>query len=171
MKLTYKRCEKEDLKDLVSISRSTYYDAFIADNSAENMKLYLDLAFSKDNLSSELKNEESEFYFAYLMDVIVGYFKINWGKAQKEIKDKDAVEIERIYVLREFRRKKLGQEMLEKAIDLAKSKGAKYIWLGVWEKNIKAIRFYERNNFKQFGSHNFKLGNDIQTDILMKLLI
>ncbi len=171
MKLTFKQCKKEDLKELMSIARSTYYDAFIAENSAENMKLYLDFAFDKEKLSTELENEETEFYFAYLMDELVGYFKINWEKTQDNINDKEAVEVERIYVMREFQRKKLGQQMLEKTIELSKSKGAQYIWLGVWEKNIKAIRFYERNGFEKFGEHDFMLGNEKQNDILMKRFI
>lgn len=171
MKLTFRLCEKSDLQELVSISRSTYYHSFIANNTAENMKEYLDSAFSKSTLTAELENEESAFYFAYLMGIVVGYFKINWGNAQRDIQDKNAVEIERIYVLKEFQRKKLGQQMLEKSIELAKTSGAKYIWLGVWEKNIKAIRFYERNGFERFGEHDFMLGREKQTDLLMKLYI
>ncbi len=171
MKLGFKPCDQNDIMELVSISRSTYFNAFIADNSAENMRLYLDSAFSKSALDEDLKNKESEFHFAYLMDVVVGYFKINWGEAQKDIKDKDGFEIERIYVLKEFQRKKLGQEMLEKTIEIAKSKNVKHVWLGVWEKNIKAIRFYERNSFERFGEHDFMLGEEKQTDHLMKLYI
>ena len=102
MKLTFKRCDQNDLRELVSISRNTYFNAFIADNSPENMQLYLDSAFSKSVLADDLKNKESDFYFAFHMDVVVGYFKINWGKAQKDMNDKDGFEIERIYVLKEF---------------------------------------------------------------------
>ena len=171
MKLTFKRCDQNDLMELVSISRSTYFNAFIADNSPENMQLYLDSAFSKSDLSDDLENKESEFYFTYLMDVVVGYLKINWRDAQKDIKDKDGFEIERIYVLKEFQRKKLGQQMLDKITEIAKSKNVKYIWLGVWEKNIKAIRFYERNGFERFGEHSFMLGEEKQTDHLMKFYI
>ena len=105
------------------------------------------------------------------MEVVVGYFKLNWGDAQKDIHDENAVEIERIYVLKEFQRKRIGQQMLAKTIELAKDKGAEYIWLGVWEKNIKAIRFYEKHGFEKFGEHVFMLGNDKQTDHLMKLVL
>jgi diamine N-acetyltransferase len=171
MKLSFRSCDQNDLMELLSISRSTYYNSFIADNTAENMQLYLDSAFSRNTLTEELEKNESEFYFVSLMDVVVGYFKINWGDAQKDMKGKDAIEIERIYVLKEFQRKKLGRQMLEKIIEIAKHKSVKYIWLGVWEKNIKAIRFYDRNSFEKFGTHDFMLGNERQTDLLMKLYI
>ncbi len=169
MTLTFRLCDNNDLMELISISRSTYYNSFAADNSPENMTLYLDAAFNKSNLTEELKNKKSNFYFVYLMDVVVGYFKINWGNAQTQINDKDTIEIERIYVLKEFQRKHLGQKMLAKIIEIAKSKKAKYIWLGVWEKNIKAIRFYEKNGFKKYGEHDFLLGKEKQNDHLMKL--
>ena len=171
MDLRFRLCEPKDLMELVSISRSTYYNSFIKDNTPENMQIYLDSAFSKSQLSEELANPESEFYFAYLMDVVVGYFKINWGRAQKDLKEDHAVEIERIYVLKEFQRKKLGKKMLEKVIEIAKQKGANYIWLGVWEKNIQAIRFYERNGFERFGEHDFMLGLEKQKDYLMRLYL
>ena len=90
---------------------------------------------------------------------------------KKNLKENAAVEIERIYVLKEFQRKKLGQQMLEKVIELAKNLKAKYIWLGVWEKNIKAIRFYERNGFERIGEQDFMLGLEKQTDYLMNLYI
>ena len=171
MTLTFRLCDINDLDELFSISRSTYYNSFAVDNTTENMTMYLDSAFSKSNLTNELENKESNFYFVYLMDVVVGYFKINWGNAQTDLKDNDALEIERIYVLKEFQRKHLGQKMLAKIIEIAKNKKAKYIWLGVWEKNIKAIRFYEKNGFVKFGEHDFMLGNEKQNDHLMKLTI
>ncbi len=89
----------------------------------------------------------------------------------REIKDKNYLEIERIYVLKEYHGKKVGQLLYENAIKIAKSKNAEYVWLGVWEKNPRAIRFYEKNGFVAFDKHIFKLGNDKQTDIMMKLKI
>ena len=79
--------------------------------------------------------------------------------------------IERIYVDREFQGRKIGQLLLSKAIDIAKKKHLKQVWLGVWEHNPKAIQFYERNGFQKFDKHIFKLGDDEQTDILMRLIL
>jgi ribosomal protein S18 acetylase RimI-like enzyme len=95
--------------------------------------------------------------------------KINFGDAQTELKDNKSVEIERIYVLQAFQGKKLGQALYEKAISIAKEMKVKYVWLGVWEQNHRALQFYKKNGFVQFDTHIFKLGNDEQTDIMMKL--
>jgi diamine N-acetyltransferase len=169
MELTFRPCSKKDLKELVSVARSTFYHAFIADNTPENMRLYLDTTFNNTTISEELKLENTQFHFAYLMDnVLAGYFKLNRGDAQKGINDPEAIQLERLYVLKEFQRKKLGQQKLEKILDIARASGAKYIWLGVWEKNIPAIRFYERNGFVKFNDQEFMMGNEKQTDHLMK---
>jgi ribosomal protein S18 acetylase RimI-like enzyme len=101
----------------------------------------------------------------------VGYLKINFGASQTELKDNEALEIERIYVLQAFHGKKLGQALYEKAISIAKEMKVKYVWLGVWEQNHRALQFYKKNGFVPFDTHIFKLGNDEQTDIMMKLAL
>jgi hypothetical protein len=116
-------------------------------------------------LTEELTDQNSEFYFAELDGKIIGYLKVNVGQSQTEIKDKNALEIERIYVLKEFHGKRVGQILYDKAIQLAKEKSVEYVWLGVWEQNPRAIRFYEKNGFEAFDKHIFKLGNDEQTDM------
>lgn len=133
------------------------------------MREYLKKGFSTEKLKTELTDKNAEFYFAELDDKVIGYLKVNFGQSQTEIKDKNALEIERIYVLKEFHGKKIGEILYDKAIELAKEKNVEYIWLGVWEENPRAIRFYEKNGFVAFGKHIFKLGNDEQTDIMMKL--
>ena len=133
------------------------------------MKSYLENGFSIDKITDELNNENTEFYFAELNEKIIGYLKVNVGESQTEMKIKNALEIERIYVLKEFHGKKVGQILYDKAIELAKEKNLENVWLGVWEENPRAIRFYEKNGFVAFDKHIFKLGNDEQTDIMMKL--
>jgi ribosomal protein S18 acetylase RimI-like enzyme len=99
---------------------------------------------------------------------IIGYLKVNFGKAQTDFKEDDSIEIERVYVVVEFHGKEVGKKLLDKAIEISREQNAKSVWLGVWEKNYKAIRFYHKNGFVEFGKHPFILGDDIQTDILMK---
>ncbi|WP_236252853.1 GNAT family N-acetyltransferase [Echinicola sp. 20G] len=158
-----------DIEQLKEIGKFTFAETFASENSEENMKEYLDSGFSTEKLTAELSDQNAEFYFAELDGKTIGYLKVNVGLSQTEIKDKNALEIERIYVLKEFHGKKVGQILYNKAIELAKAKGVDYVWLGVWEQNPRAIRFYEKNGFKAFDKHVFKLGNDEQTDIMMKL--
>ena len=163
------RVNISDLKTLQELSRQTYSDTFAGDNTPENMQSYLEASFNEQQLSTELNNPDAAFYFAMTDNKAVGYLKLNFGPAQTELQDNNAIEIERIYVLKDFHGKKVGQFLLEKAVEIALERNASYIWLGVWEKNLKAIRFYEKNGFTPFGSHIFRLGDDEQTDIMMKL--
>lgn len=138
------------------------------DNSEEDMKKYLDENFSIEKLTDELNNKNSEFYFAKLENTVIGYLKLNFGESQTELKDNKALEIERIYVPKEFHGQSVGQILYEKAIQVAKQKDVDYVWLGVWEENLRALSFYKKNGFTEFDKHIFKLGNDEQTDIMMK---
>jgi len=163
------KISKEEVLDLQKIGRQTFFETFSESNTEENMQNYLAEGFSTDKLSDELNNENAEFYFAKLDNEVIGYLKLNFGQSQTELKDDKALEIERIYVLKEFHGKKVGQILYDKAIEIAKQKSVNYVWLGVWEENPRAINFYKKNGFVEFDKHIFKLGNDEQTDIMMKL--
>lgn len=158
-----------DIEQLQKIGRQTFQETFSESNSEDNMKSYLDERFSKVKLTAELADVNSEFYFATLDNEAIGYLKVNFGESQTELKDSKALEIERIYVSKEFLGKSVGQFLYDKAIQIAKQKGAEYVWLGVWEENPRAISFYKKNGFIEFDKHIFRLGDDEQTDIMMKL--
>lgn len=169
MNITIRKITLSDIEQLQEIGRKTFYETFSLNNTEENMKKYLAEGFSNEKLSCELSNENSEFYFALSDNNVIGYLKINSGDTQTELKDENALEIERIYVSKEFHGKKIGQALYEKAIDIARQKKSDYIWLGVWEKNLRALSFYKKNGFVVFGEHIFKLGDDEQLDLMMKL--
>ena len=160
-----------DVEQLQKISRQTFHETFSAGNTEENMVKYLEESFSIEKLTAELNDPNAECYFATLDNQVIGYLKINFGQSQTELKDDKALEIERIYVLKDFYGKKVGQLLYEKAIELAKQVKSDYVWLGVWEENQRAISFYKKNGFEEFDKHIFKLGSDEQTDIMMKLQI
>ncbi|WP_428233186.1 GNAT family N-acetyltransferase [Flavobacterium sp.] len=164
-----KRITLNEITQLQKIGRQTFQETFSDANSEENMQKYLDESFSTEKLSAELNNKDSEFYFATLENDVIGYLKVNFGESQTELKDNKALEIERIYVSKEFHGKKVGQLLYDKAVEIARQKKNDYVWLGVWENNVRAISFYKKNGFVEFDKHIFKLGNDQQTDIMIKL--
>jgi RimJ/RimL family protein N-acetyltransferase len=157
-----------EIQELQKIGRQTFSETFSSVNSDENMSKYLDEGFSFEKLSAELADKNAQFYFAKLNNEIIGYLKLNFGESQSEIKDNKALEIERVYVINAFHGKKVGQILYDKAIEIAKEKKVNYVWLGVWENNERAIKFYKKNGFVEFDKHIFKLGNEEQTDIMMK---
>lgn len=165
---------KINTKDVIAlqyISHKTFTETFAVHNTVENMKQYLDQYFTVDNLTVEIENPNSQFYFAKQDNRVIGYLKLNFAHAQTELRDGSSIEIERIYVLKENHGKGVGIELLNFAIEIAKQNKAAYIWLGVWENNHRAIRFYKKNGFTTFDKHQFVLGSEEQTDLMMRLEI
>lgn len=167
--ISIKKVTLHDIHQLREISIQTFTETFSANNTEENMQLYLDESLSVEKLTTELNDPNAAFYFATIEVKVVGYLKLNFGQSQTELKDDKALEIERIYVLKEYHGKKVGQVLYEHALLVAHQQHAAYVWLGVWEENPRAINFYKKNGFVEFDKHIFKLGNDEQTDIMMKL--
>ena len=167
--LKIRKASYADTELLLEIGRQTFFEKFTENNSEENMLQYASEAYTFEKIASEVNNVNSQFYLATLNNQTVGYLKINFGDAQTELQDPQALELERIYVLKEFQGKKIGQQLFEKTLELAKQAKVNYVWLGVWEENTGAIKFYEKNGFNAFSKHVFMLGNDPQTDIMMKM--
>ena len=157
-----------DVSILRGIARDTFIETFSEANKAEDMERYLTENFSEEQLARELSNPDSFFYVAEVNGHVVGYLKLNTAPAQTEPQAADALEIERIYVLSNYHGNGVGQALYHHAMSVAEDRKASYVWLGVWEHNHRALRFYEKNGFIAFGTHIFQLGNDQQTDILMK---
>jgi len=161
----------EDLPQLQHLSRQTFIETFADVNTEENMNQYLSDSFNEERLTKELLNPNSEFYFAEVDGQPAGYLKLNFGDAQTDIQDKNALELERIYVLKEFLGKRVGQILLDKTLHRAHEADVDYVWLGVWEHNHRAKKFYSKNGFVEFSRHDFWLGSDKQTDLMMRLEI
>src|SRR4030095_5201713 len=160
-----------DAETLQVISRRTFYEAFNHPNTSENMAFYMNKVFTTEKLLSELFNPFSEFYLAKEKDAVKGYIKINKCEAQSDIFDENSLEIERIYIDSPYQGQGLGKLLLDKAKSRASAFHMEYIWLGVWEKNTDAIRFYQRNGFEIFSSHPFIFGDEVQTDLLMRYFL
>ncbi|KIX90637.1 GNAT family acetyltransferase [Staphylococcus microti] len=161
-------CTKQDLEALQKISRQAFDETFGPYNKKEHMDQHLATAYTFEKLTNELDNPNSYFYFIYAENELAGYLKLNTFDAQTEPYDDTHLEIERIYILKQFHKQGLGAQLYQQAVDLAKSLGCQYIWLGVWEHNDNAIGFYQKNGFEKVGAHTFYMGDDPQTDYIMK---
>ncbi len=159
----------DDVSALVEAGRQTFYETFHNTISEENLLQYLDDSFHPDKIREELTHPESYFYLARINGAVAGYLKVNTGKAQTEAQEETALEVERIYVTKEWHGKSVGQALMDHALEIARDKKATYVWLGVWPKNYRAVRFYQKYGFEVFDTHTFHTGREYQTDYLMKL--
>ena len=157
-----------DVDELQAMALRIFYHSFAALNTEANMKAYTEMAYNREQLLAEINDPRSEHYFLCDGDKRIGFLKLNTGEAQSDIWDPESLEIERIYIDMDYQGNGLGAWLLQFAIERAKSFKLKYIWLGVWEKNPDAIRFYQRHGYEKFGLHPFLMGDEDQTDILMR---
>jgi diamine N-acetyltransferase len=164
-----KKANLDDLTAIQKIGKQSFIETFTDNNTPENIEKYLQESFNTAQLTLEINNPESHFYLAFWENEPIGFLKVNFGNSQTESLYKNTLEIQRIYVLKTFHGKKIGQLLLDHAIEIAKQHSVDYIWLGVWEENDKAIHFYTKNGFVTFDKHVFVLGDDKQTDLIMKL--
>lgn len=167
MTINIKKCTVKDLQTLQEISIETFNDTFKDQNSSENMIGYLEKAFHLKQLESEVSNTSSQFFFVYVNNEVAGYLKVNTDDAQSEEMGDQSLEIERIYIKKDFQKYGLGKCLLNKAQEIAIECNKKNIWLGVWEKNDNAIAFYKKMGFVQTGTHAFYMGDEEQTDFIM----
>jgi ribosomal protein S18 acetylase RimI-like enzyme len=167
MEMTITRCTENEWKQLQEISRITFDETFRAQNKPENMEAYLTQAFTEEKIKNELSEENSQFFFINAGEEPAGYLKVNIADAQTEEMGNEALEIERIYILKAFQNRGLGRILFDKTMDIADEMQASKIWLGIWEKNNKAIAFYKKLGFSEYGSHSFYMGDEEQTDIIM----
>lgn len=162
------KCNKYDLDEVIHIGRNTYFETYHSMNSKKTMSLYLDEAFSPQKIEKEINDPNSIFYFLSDKDVIVAYMKVNFALAQTDLNDSQSLELERIYVKKEFKGCGYGKALIGKTISIAKKYGYKYVWLGVWEKNKPALTFYEKMGFEIFKRHKFCMGDELQNDFVLK---
>lgn len=166
-----KKCNLDDLEKIKYISQKTFIETFSEQNTKEDIEYYLKKNLLNEQLKSEILNDESIFFIVEVDNNIAAYMKLNLTKAQTEEGHPNTLEVQRIYVLQEYKGKQIGKKLIQKAIETGKNSNLNYIWLGVWEHNLSAINFYIKQGFEKFDTHIFKLGDVEQTDNLMKLLL
>jgi len=165
--VTLRRCVTADLEALRRLARETYDDTFRSLNRPEVMDAYLAQAFGPEQVAAELSNPSSEFWFLFLDDELAGYLKVNDAPAQSDLNDASSLEVQRIYVRRAHKGRGLGRRLMDHAESLARAKGRRTLWLGVWEKNLEAISFYGALGFRWTGRHSFQMGDELQSDLIM----
>ena len=153
---------------IASLSRRTFQDAFAPFNTQANMQLFIENEFSSEKLIGQVSEPGNIFLLAYHGQEVAGYARLLVDGEIPEHKNIEGIEIARIYAEQKFIGKGIGSVLMQRSIDTGKKKNKKMIWLGVWEHNLAAIRFYEQWGFEKFGEHIFMLGKDVQTDWLMK---
>lgn len=159
-----------DAKPLTDLAYTTFWDAFAhhPKNAPDDLNHYMRQAFNLEQITSELADERSIFLIAEVDGRPAGYAKLIIDSTEDGITAERPIELSRLYSHQEYIGKGVGQNLMEACFELAGELGHDVMWLGVWEYNPRAQRFYEKNGFREVGRHTFLLGSDPQTDLLMQ---
>lgn len=168
--ISIRQATPEDAKLLTNLAYTTFWDAFAhhPKNAPEDLAHYMRQAFNVEQLSTELADPKSIFLLAEVEDEIAGYAKIIIDNIEPGITAEQPIELSRLYSQQKFLGQGVGQTLMDACFERAKEENRDVMWLGVWEYNPRAQRFYEKNGFRVVGSHTFLLGSDPQTDLLMQ---
>lgn len=165
---TIRKANKEDIPAVLELARATFYDTYAAYNTPENMAKYMSENFTEANMLSEFAEENTAFLLAFYENDLAGYVKLRVHKTPPSLAGRRHLELERIYVHKNFQRQKIGSALLQASFRYAQESSFEVLWLGVWQQNTKAIAFYEALGFRIFDTQIFILGEDHQEDYLMK---
>lgn len=165
------------LPTLVAIARETFVTTFAEQNNPDDFAAYVETTFTLDAFKKELNTEGSVFYLAENEGNLIGYFKLNHNKIPHDAlnpipefethKMLKMTELERVYLTEATHGKGFAALIMHEIVRLSALNQSQILWLGVWEENVKAIKFYQKMGFEKFGEHIFMIGDDAQTDWLM----
>ena len=166
--ITVRVATKRDAEFIADMSRRTFYETFALENTKEDMDKFMNEQFTREALIKEVGAKDNIFLLAFDEKQPVGYARIRENNNPPSLGTANAIEIARIYAATNTIGKGIGKALMQKCIEIAKTGNREIVWLGVWEKNQRAIEFYKKWGFEKFADHDFILGNDVQKDWLMK---
>ena len=156
-----------DAAALAAFAERTFVETFAADNAAADMQAHVSQAYGVAQQTAELTNPAVITLLAEADGRLVGYAQVRRGPAPPCVEPTDAVELHRFYVDTPAHGTGVAQRLMAAVWQSARAWGAGHLWLGVWERNPRAQRFYAKCGFVDVGSHDFVLGTDRQTDRVM----
>ena len=165
-----RQAKPDDAKQLTDLAYTTFWDAFAhhPKNAPDDLNHYMRQAFNLEQIAGELADPNSIFLIAEIDRKPAGYAKLIRNSTEEGITAERPIELSRLYSHQEYIGKGVGQTLMDACFARARAEGCDVMWLGVWEYNPRAQRFYEKNGFRVVGSHTFQLGADPQTDLLMQ---
>ena len=165
--LTIRRATLADIELLSTLGSTTFYDTFNGTCTKADMEYVLNLFFNKEQVSKELNDEKDFFYIIFKHEKAIGYYriKLHHDFPFDDLENFKAIELKRIYFLKEAQGTGAATILMQHAFDFTKQLGYNKMYLSVWEYNIRAQQFYKKLGFENTGSKNdFPLGTTPQTD-------
>jgi len=169
MNLSIRQAQISDANIICALGVTTFYEAYFEQDESGDLANYVLESFNPAQIATELNDANSTFFIAESNGKAVGYAKLRENLPVDCLKNENAVELHRIYILERAKGKGVGNELMNRCFKAARAKGYETIWLGVWERNAAALRFYEKTGFVKVGELEFPYGNAVGTNYVMKI--
>jgi ribosomal protein S18 acetylase RimI-like enzyme len=161
------RATLSDAASLAVIAEQTFRETFAADNSAESINLHCAQNFSAQIQGGEISDPQLITLLAEITGELAGFAQLRLAHATPCVEGDRPAELHRIYVSSKWHGRGAAKELMRAVYDAAAKAGSDCIWLGVWERNLRAIAFYRKCGFSVVGDHVFMLGQERQRDLIM----
>ena len=169
MNLSILQANISDKNIICALGVTTFYEAYFEQDDSHDLANYALESFGQARIEAELNDANSTFFIAELNGSAVGYAKLRENSEVDCLKNENAVELQRIYILERAQRKGVGARLLNRCLEAARAKGYETLWLGVWERNSAALRFYEKTGFVKVGEVRFPYGGTVGTNCVLKI--
>lgn len=173
MTLRIRPASVDDAPQLSRFAARVFNDTFAKDNSRADMEIYAASAFAPDIQAGEIRDPAATILLAEQIHSpgeldLVGYAFLSTGEAPAAISGASPIELRRFYVASKWHGRGVAHQLMDATLEMARTRGGRTLWLGVWERNLRAIAFYRKLGFERVGEYTFMLGNDPQTDWLLQ---
>ena len=160
MTVTIRPATTDDINILAALGTTTCYEAYFEIDPSSDLADYCARIYSPENIRTEFNDPNSTYFIAEINDRAVGFAKLRENNRVDCLGDAHAIELQRIYVLERLKGQNVGKALITRCLDSAREKGYDTLWLGVWEKNMRAQRFYEKIGMNNIGTTDFSDGKN-----------
>ena len=167
--ITIRRAETGDARLIATLATVTFFEAYFEQDDPPDLADYIAASFSVDVVAEELADPETFYFLVHRGRPAVGYAKLRDKEPHASVTSRDAIELQRIYAVERVWGSGVGEQLLRYCIEFAKDLGKSVLWLGVWEENPRAIRFYEKHGFKRVGTLEFPYADSVGINAVMQL--
>jgi diamine N-acetyltransferase len=170
-KIKIRRAAAADAQLVSVLGTVTFYEAYFEQDDPHNLAEYIRESFAAEKVRAEIEDENTLFFIIFLDGRAVGYAKMRTDSEHECVNNETAVELQRIYIVERVFGKGVGERLLNHCLETAKSKGFETLWLGVWEENRRAQRFYEKHGFRRVGTLTFPYGEEVGTNFVLEKVL
>jgi ribosomal protein S18 acetylase RimI-like enzyme len=163
-----RKAKIEEVSAVRELAIEVYTDTFADQNTEANLQAFFNESYNIEKFKAEFHEPDSALYVALDDLKIIGFLRLRFSTEVEQQLGTNNVELHRLYIHRSYHGGSASRLLMDQALAYAKEKNVEWIWLGVWEKNFRAQKFYSKWGFERFGEHIFQMGDDPQTDWLMK---